>query len=274
MRLGVFTEEAKLYHAEKGYISSSPLRKMRKSPAHFYAAWAGPSADSSHEQEKGTAVHSLILEQDIARYARRPVKADGELVRSNSKEYKEWEASLAPGQVAVAPEFYDNFNAMLDAFCSNKKAMEILEHGKVEKSIYAQDPETGLYIKARPDIWGSGYKADLKSTTNMDMFEKTIYQHGYDYQGVHYEEVDFACTGEVTDHFFFIAFEVVAPFAIKIFELHKDDRKRCKGQRRLWLNEIAACHKDNHWPGYAEEIITTTRPAYMTDDEVSFSGVG
>lgn len=274
MRLGVFTEKAEDYHKERGYISSSPLRKMRKSPAHFYAAWAGPAADTTHEQEKGTAVHSLILEQDIARYARRPVKSDGSIVRSNSAEYKAWEKSLKQGQVPVEPDFYDNFEGMLNAFCSNKKAMEILEHGQVEKSIYSQDAETGLFLKARPDIWGSTYKADLKSTTNMDAFESIIFKNGYDYQAVHYEETDRAWSGKETEHFFIIAFEVAPPFAIKIFELSPQDRARARGQRRLWLNEIGACMKDNHWPSYAEEIITASRPAYMRDDEVSFEEVG
>jgi hypothetical protein len=224
--------------------------------------------------EKGTAIHSLLLEQDIWRYVRRPVKADGELVRTNSKEYKEWEMKLEPGQVPVKPEFFDNFEAMLDAFVANKKAMEMLDKAKVEQSIYAKDPVTMLYIKARPDIWGNGFAADLKSCTSMDSFERNIFAMGYDIQAAHYVETIKAATGEIINEFYFIAYEQYSPFGSQIFKLSESDLNRARQQRHLWLSEVAACMKDNSWPSYSDEIREAIRPAYMQDDEISFAGVG
>ncbi|MEN0060015.1 MAG: PD-(D/E)XK nuclease-like domain-containing protein [Bdellovibrio sp.] len=274
MRLGVFTEKAEDYHAQKAYVSSSPLRKMRKSPAHFYDAWQGENAETTHEMEKGTAIHSLLLEQDIWRYVRRPVKEDGSLVRSNSKEYAAFLTTLTPEQVPVEPEFFDNFEAMLDSFVANKKAMEMLNKAKVELSVYAQDPTTMLYVKARPDIWGAGFAADLKSTTNMDSFERNIFALGYDIQAAHYLETIKAATGEEINEFYFIAYEQKSPFGSQIFRLSESDLNRARGQRHLLLSEVAACMKDNSWPSYSDEIREATRPAYMQDDEVSFAGVG
>ena len=274
MRLGVFQESAEDYHAQKTYVSSSPLRQMRKSPAHFYDAWQGKNENVTHEMEKGTAIHSLLLEQDIWRYVRRPVKADGELIRTNSKEYKEWETRLEPGQVAVKPEFFDNFEAMLDSFVANKKAMEMLEKAKVEQSVYAQDPITMLYVKARPDIWGAGFAADLKSCSSMDSFEANIFRLGYDIQAAHYLETIKAATGEEIEEFYFIAYEQNSPFGSRIFKLSLQDLNRAKSQRRLWLSEVAACMKDNTWPSYTDEIREAVRPAYMQDEDISFAGVG
>lgn len=274
MKTGIFTEAAETYHAQKTYVSSSPLRKMRKSPAHFYDSWQGKAEDVTHEMEKGTAIHSLLLEQDIWRYVRRPVKDDGSLIRSNSKEYKDWESRLDPSQVPVAPEFFDNFEAMLDAFVANKKAMEMLDKAKVEQSVYAQCPRTGLYMKARPDIWGSGFIADLKSTSNMDSFEQNIFRNGYDLQAAHYVETIKACTGEEIEEVYFIAYEQASPFGSKIFKLPVSELNRAKGQHYLWMSEVSACMKDNHWPSYSDEIKEVYRPAYMSDDEVSFAGVG
>lgn len=274
MRLGVFTEKAEDYHAQKAHVSSSPLKQMRKSPAHFYDAWQGKNLNVTHEMEKGTAIHSLLLEQDIWRYVRRPVDAEGKMIRSNSKDYKTWAEKLEPGQVPVEPEFFDNFEAMLDSFVSNSKAMEMLNKAKVEQSVYAQDPATNLYIKARPDIWGAGFAADLKSTTNMDSFERNIFAMGYDVQAAHYLETIKAATGEDITEFYFIAYEQKSPFGSQIFRLSEHDLNRARAQRNLWLSEVAACMKDNSWPSYSDEIREATRPAYMQDDEISFAGVG
>lgn len=273
MRLGVFSEPAEEYHSKKEFVSSSPLKKMRKSPAHFYDAWQGRSQDTTDEMEKGTAIHSLLLEQDIARYVRRPLKPDGSLVRSNSKDYAVF-LEQNPGKTPVDPEFFDNFNAMLDSFVANKKAMEMLEKSQVEKSVYTQCPDTKLYIKARPDIWGHGYMADLKSTTDMDRFERNIFVLGYDIQAAHYIETVKAATGEDITEYYFIAYENKSPFGSQIFKLRYSDIERAKDQRRIWMNEIAVCFKDNQWPCYSEEIREVSRPHWMQDQELSFEGVG
>lgn len=273
MKTGIFTESAETYHKEREHLSSSPLRKMKKSPLHFFDAWRGPAQDSTDEQEKGTATHSLLLEQDIERYARRPQKEDGTLVRSNSKDYAAW-LETVPGKIPVEPEFYDNFYNLLDAFTKNKKAMSILESGEVEKSVYAKDSISGLYIKARPDIWGPGYLADLKSTSNMDLFENQIFALGYDVQAAHYAETVEAATGEKIEEFFFIAVETKSPFASKVFRLSTDHLEDAKRIRRQWITEISACLKDNTWPSYSEEIITVARPNWIDNHAVSFEGVG
>lgn len=274
MKLGTFTEQAEIYHANKGFVSSSPLKKMKKSPAHFYDAWVGANPDVTDEMEKGTAIHSLLLEQDIAKYVRRPVKEDGSLVRSNAKEYKEWLANQKQGAIPVEPEFFDNFSNMLDSFVANKKAMEMLTNAKIENSVYAKCPETELLIKARPDIWGNGYMVDLKSTSNMDQFESNIFKMGYDIQAAHYFETVRAATGEVITEFYFIAYESKSPFGSQIFRLTERDIQKAIGKRREWMNEIAVCVKDNYWPSYSDEIREARRPAYLDEAELSFEGVG
>lgn len=274
MELGVLKNEAaEAYHAKKLFVSSSPLKKMRKSPAHFYEAWQGKAQDTTDEMEKGTAIHSLLLEQDIARYVRRPVKEDGSLVRSNSKDYAVF-LEQNPGKIPVEPEFFDNFYNMLDSFTKNKKAMEMLNHAQVEQSVYAQCPETGLYVKARPDIWGHGYVADLKSTTDMDRFQRNIFVLGYDIQAAHYIETIKAATGEEITEYYFIAYENKSPFGSQIFKLSYSDIQRATQQRRIWMNEIAVCFKDNNWPSYSDEIREVFRPQWMNDEEISFEGVG
>jgi hypothetical protein len=272
----LIVEQAELYHAQKEFLSSTALRKMRISPAHCKAAIDAPPKESTAAQKRGTFYHDLCLEQNVSKYVVRPVDKDGVLVHGQTKIYKEWAASLAPGITPIRPEEHDEMMVALNAFVSNREIMDLYDGARVEHSVYGVDHETGIKIKARPDIWGKGYIADFKTYGVIDRFyEKEVFNKAYDVQLAHYAETIFAATGEVIKDFYIIAFEHEAPFASKVFEIDRDSMRVAREEWRSLMNQYKACSEDNSWPSYPQGVIEVTRPAYLeTDIDVTFEGIG
>lgn len=260
---------ADIYHSQPHFIGSSSIVQMDKSPKHFHQAWTQPASEPSTAQARGTLIHSLLLEQDIARYVRRPLNEKGELVRSNSKEYAAFLAENS-GKVPTHPDDFDQMYAMLTSYCENSRAMAMMRDSAIEHSVFAQDPETGLLLKARPDIWGLGHLADLKSTSNIRGFERQIFTQMYDVRLAHYAKTIEYATGEALDEFFFIAYESSAPYCSKTFRMKSADMKAAKEKWRQLINQVAVCQKNGAWPGYDDSIQLVEKPQFLELEMISF----
>lgn len=260
------------YHAISDAIGSSSLMAMDQSPRHFHHAWTTPG-ESTPARTKGTMLHSLLLEQDIGHYIPRPLNEKGDLVRSNSKEYAEFLAAN-PGKTPIHPDDYEPMYQMLTAFCENKRAMDMMNGARIENSVFAKDPETGLLLKARPDIWGTGYMADLKSTSNIRGFERQIFREMYDVRLAHYAKVIEYTTGEMIEEFFFISYESGAPYCSKIFLMRKSDMEAAKAKWRTLINQVSVCIKNRAWPGFEDSIHLVVRPKFLEEETITFEEVG
>jgi hypothetical protein len=75
MKTGMYLDSSEVYHAEE-HLGSTSVKQMKVSPAHFYEAWKGHKKESKAFDE-GTAVHSVLLEQDMSKFIRRPDGIDG-----------------------------------------------------------------------------------------------------------------------------------------------------------------------------------------------------
>lgn len=267
MKAGIFQEDDVTYHANREAIGSTELRQMLLSPRHFFHAWKGGEVrEPAEAMETGTLLHKLLLEQDVSQFCARPLNEKGELVRSNSKEYAHFLA-CNPGKTPIRPELMKGLYDALDAFTQHDKAMELIEGARIEHSVYAQD-ETGLWCKARPDILGKGYIADLKSTKKLDKnFERSIFSLNYPFQLAHYAQTLADAEVEACQAFFVIGFETQAPFGIKIYSIAPGYITEGIEKRREWLNEISVCMKENKWPSYRNDIIHIERPKYMSPIE-------
>jgi hypothetical protein len=218
-------------------------------------------------------MHSLLLELDINKFAPRPVKEDGSLVRSNSKEYKEWFASIG-NKTPIDPHDYADAMAILSSACNHEKFTRAFELSDKEASFYARH-ENGLYLKARPDMIAKdrSFILDVKSTSNIQSFQKQIFNLGYDIRLVHYAETVRALEGTAIPDLFFFAIESSAPYGCKMFRLSDAARESALLQWQTLTNEIAVCTKEDRWPSYSDEIAEVDRPAWMETPEVDF-GVG
>lgn len=260
------------YHSYRDFIGSSSIVKIDESPKHFHHAWQGPAKDPTAPMIKGTLRHSLLLEQDVSHYVARPLTDKGSLVASNTKDYAAFLAAN-PGKTPIHPADYDEMYEILTAFCENTRALAMMKRSQIEYSVFAQDPETGLLLKARPDIWGAGYMADLKTTSNVGAFERQIFQSMYDVRLAHYAKVIEYTTGEMIEEFFFIVVESSAPHCSKIYRMKSADMDAAKAKWRSLVNQVFACTKTGAWPGFADEIHLVEKPKFFADETISFDEV-
>jgi exodeoxyribonuclease VIII len=242
------------YHAGPG-VSNSGLKLIGdKTPLHFwgrYIAAQRPKFTSTAAMFVGTAFHAASLE---------PHKFDDEYVVANFKDrraagYKAW-AEEQNKHILMAGEM-TNVIGMRRALFEHPVAGGLLRGGgHFEYSAYAEDPETGVLVRARADFMSDGgWIVDLKKTQDASPAgcRKAIENYGYWQQDPFYLDVFALAGGELPRGFVFIFVEEEFPHAVNVVYLTEEDRQR---GRRIYRNNLrlyAQCLERNEWPGYGKQ---------------------
>ena len=110
---------------------------------------------------------------------------------------------------------------MTEAVLAHPEARSLLEQdgNDREVSMFAKDPETGVEMRARFDLYAD-IAADLKTARDASPkgFARAAAQHGYDVQEGWYRDVRKLLTGEL-GRFRFIVVESTAPYLVGVYEL-------------------------------------------------------
>jgi len=264
-------------------VANSDLTTFRRSPAHLIARRETPDKVTPAKLD-GRALHCAILEPDdfLSRYCVLPADAP--------KDQRHHRGAAKPAPATLASiDWWDNWTAsngnriILTAEDYDSKmrvAANVREHpalkayfdtpGQSEVSLFANDPETGTGVKARPDriVTIGGYRVmlDPKSTDDAraDAFSRSAYTYSYFQQAAFYTDVSCWC-GQEIDLFLFIAFEKEAPYGVKVYEVSDDDLEFGRRQYRKALDAYAACVNADEFPCYSTDIEVLTRPAWAKE---------
>lgn len=235
-----------VYHSHPEGISSSGLKLVERSPAHYrYQAARAPS----RAMEIGTAVHTALLEPE--RFAADYVLLKGVKDRRAS-EYKAAVRVHGSERVLVANEA-DQVAGMQEAVLSNPAMSERLNaEGWRELSLFVRDPETGSLVRVRYDLLTvSGIAVDLKSCLDArpDEFSKAIHNYAYDLSAALYTDAFQWATSVPLAAFEFAAVEREMPHGHKLYL--PDETLLQEGRRRYReaLNLFAECERSGDWPG-------------------------
>ena len=230
------------YHRDPALGSTSLKTLATRTPAHYQ--WDKTHPKFSDAFTLGTAVHSVILEDDITQIAL--VEADNWMTKA-AKEAKA--ASLEAGKQPLLSKEWDQVVAMRDAVAAHPVAGALLSGHKAEESVFWD--EDGLTLKCRPDAWQAGMLVDLKTTVNADPseFGKTAHNFGYHQSAAHYIDGVKAATGEELP-FKFVLVEKTAPYFVSVVELDIEainiGRQLNDRAKRIYRE----CVETNTWPGY------------------------
>lgn len=289
-KLGMYFESAEDYHSTPGYISSSSLPALDKSPAHWLDKHNN-GVEPTPAMEGGTFLHALCLEQDVEGFVARPLTDKGTLVPSNSPKYKEFLAENA-GKKPIHPKLFDGAYEVLNAICLNKNFVTTYDECHQEVSFYAQDQENGLCYKARLDNLPKRlvnaikeknvdviremiekaiiYIHDLKSTGQITRFDNYLFASGYDVRLIHYwQTIRLAILNEfglnIGDPWDirFTALESAKPFGSKNIKLRPEDIASAMSTWRRYTNTIAMCYTDGNFPSYSDEWVYASKPTYL-----------
>lgn len=247
-------------------ISSSGLRAIfNQSPAHFFLNWGGnpkmvEREDAAHFRV-GRAVHHLMLGEKFFSklFAVQPTEwpdKDGILSawHNGRTVCKAWNAAReGEGRAVLTKADVVAIKNMVIALEHNPIVQAGALNGLIERSIFWQDKDTGIWLKSRPDsIPGdSGDFVDLKTTVSTQWRDmvRTLGDLGYHAQG------SLICEGARTvlkvknPTFTLIFAEKKPPYCTRVVTLKENDLALGDRQNRKALDTFADCLKNNDWPG-------------------------
>ncbi|PKC86783.1 PD-(D/E)XK nuclease-like domain-containing protein [Bifidobacterium longum] len=184
-------------------IDQSQLKQFLKNPAD----WAYHRLNDDHKptdaMKFGTAFHAYLLgTSDVVSLP------EGESFRS--KDNQKWRADqLEAGNIIVSYNDMQLLKRMKEGIEQTSLMpeypdyMEIIEQGTKEQCIEWKDRQTGLMLKAEPDLIpaGTDYLVDLKTAQKADAesFAKEVINYGYHIQTVFYRAAVAACKPDAFD---------------------------------------------------------------------------
>lgn len=129
----------------------------------------------------GKATHCLMLGDEVFEeaFAIRPdVYSD-----YKTKDARAWrDAVIALGKTPVTPEEIVKIQRMADDAAQNPVVRAGILNGRVERSMFSKDADTGIWLRGRPDtIAADGIYADLKTTSSLSesFLERQAHDCGY-----------------------------------------------------------------------------------------------
>ncbi len=239
-----------IYHADRSCVSSSGLKQILRSPAHFQAYLSGAARKETPAKFLGSAIHAKLLEPHLydAEYVVAPT------VDKRTKEWKEFEIAnankkiLTPDQMAVV-------EGIAFSVSQHTSASTLLRAGLVEHSIIWQDEETGIWCKIRPDClcvdFDTGICLDVKSSDDASptAFPRSCVNYDYDLSAAMYLEGLRQVFKRDFD-FVFLACEKEAPFGCALYGAPDEMLQRGTRRFREALRTLKACNDSNAFPCY------------------------
>ncbi|SFK99885.1 PDDEXK-like protein of unknown function [Pseudovibrio ascidiaceicola] len=272
-------------------ISSSGLRAIANgSPAEYWAtSYLNPEAEPREDKDHfrlGQAAHTLFLgegkfdEQFSVKPATYvdPKTGAEKKWNGNANVCKEWIAEQEQsGKRLLSTEQMHDLKGMAgmlpwQANCPNSGLRNsgmvqsgILD-GAIERSLIWKDPETHIWLKARPDLvdLNDAYPVDLKTTREARKVENSIADLGYNMQAALVAEglrevCDLDCRG-----FAFVFVQTSAPYTVEVVELSEEDLELARRELRRSIRLFADCLNKNEWPAGTGEPRTWITPQWYS----------
>jgi len=246
----------------RSYISSSDIRRLLRSPAHF----RNPAKMESAAMAFGTVVHTFVLEPHVAE-ARYRARADVDGRTKEGKAVRDWEQSLAAQQGVqfVSRADYDAATSIATSVRTHLGATSLLTGGMAEVSGTA-DNFCGINARIRPDYLCDDRIIDLKTCTDArpDAFVRSVMSYGYHIQAAYYLAVAEAIDGKKRK-FYWVAVEKDAPYAVAVYEASDAMLEHGRREYRKAIELYKECAALDLWPAYSQQIQQLELPAWVKE---------
>ncbi len=260
-RDGVFALSMTEYHGQPTVgpsVSSSGLRTIwADSPAHFWCRSRMNPARLPEEDKPhftlGRLAHRLLLEGRTD-FDREFVVRPEQWSDWRSKDAKAWRESVqASGLTVITQEDLELVTGMARSLAAHPMVKAGILDGDVERSLIFKDPETGVWLKSRPDVIPnhSGDLADLKTCQSVatDALQKSLGGFGYQMQAALAGAALKAAAGIDMETFSFVWVEKAPPHCVRVTTLTAEDLLRGRLQNEAATRIFAECCRTGNWPG-------------------------
>lgn len=197
-------------------------------------------------------------------------------IYKNYLEYKKvWRSMVEwSGRTIVYDKDIKIFKAMAAELAKNPLIADGLLDGLVEHSICWPDPETGIWIKIRPDVIpGAVMLGDYKTGRSAHPREisRSIPDYGYDQQLALCMEGIARVLGRRIDSTFLVVQEKTEPYIATVAPVNDDTLWWGARMNRKALNDIKRCLDAGEWPGYGDGApVTVGNPEWRRKQLLSY----
>lgn len=273
-------------------LSSSGLRRViAESP---FAFWKFSDLNPERYAESndsaamalGRGAHCLMLGDEVfdagyiyvpADAPQRPtepqIKArdEGRITDAAAKRFDFWDAfdARAEGRTMLTADQVEKIGRMAGNMKLSRECTEALQGDLMEVSLIWQDRDTGIWLKARPDMIPEKHYdfSDLKTIApqNPDFrraIDKSIRERGYHMQfGL--SAMGFkALTGEAVRSCALVFTQTTKAHECACVSLDADAIYWGQVQMRHAINIVARCMEDRHWPMQIDGILNYALPEH------------
>ncbi len=248
------------YHGDKKFISSTGMKKMKKSPAHFKEE----IMKHSDALDFGTAYHTYILEPEKFNHEIAVLDENNKPFPNSTyakKENKEWKAEFYAsnfGKTIITKDWMNTIEAMGKKLKSHRYAYSLVNKGVAEKSFYAEiELYSGhkIHAKVRPDYLKEKNKVivDLKTARDASQrgFMRAAADLDYHISAALYKLIIDKYFGDsYSFRFVFLAQEKEPPYAFNIFNADTHFLGQGLHECEQLMMLFAECVDRNEWPAY------------------------
>ncbi len=270
------------YHNDPA-ISRSGIMLFMESPYKYWAHYLNPHRppkESTKAMDFGSAFHKFILEpetfadeyvvkpelfkspervllKNVGRPAYEAYKAEkAKIDFINAKAEEDFE-ELSDGKKILTHDDLNELHLMRLALSEHKDAMDLIIGAHYEQSYFWQDQESGLWLKARPDVLHHNMIVDLKTCANAASyaFQRAMVDGGYHIQGAMIREAVRVVEGREINNVINVCIEKVYPYAIGIKIIGEDALRAGHARYKEILMQMKQCFETNVWPSYEPETV-------------------
>jgi PDDEXK-like domain of unknown function (DUF3799) len=259
------------YHKDPvpgGSLSASGARRLLppSCPALFRHYLDHPPEPSA-VFDLGHAAHKLVLGAGPPIVA----LAYGDWRTKEARELRD--RAHAEGETPLLRGEYEQVKAMAEAIRAHPLASVLFapETGEPERSLFWQDPETGVWCRARPD-WLPAWRGasqrliitDFKTTAcaERSSFARSVHKFGYFQQAPFYIDGVRALGLDDDPAFLFVAQEKAPPYLVTVFELDAGALAAGRAFNRRAIEVYRDCKEAGVWPGYSDDIELISLPPW------------
>lgn len=225
------------------------------SPKAFWGRWQwNPDhidPETTNALDFGKAAHCLLLGDEV--FSESFVIRPDEFPDYRTKAAQDWKKKVQEaGKTVITPEQFDRIRLMHADASQYPLIRAGVLNGRIERSMFWKDPETGIWLRARPDAVpdADGVFADLKTASSFseDFLERQIFDAGYFLQAAVTRMV---CRGLGIPFETFTLIYVLNDDVPDTAHVEIDEFDIDRGERvvRWCLRTIRQCLDAGEWPG-------------------------
>jgi hypothetical protein len=182
----------------------------------------------------------------------------------STKAYKAWAADHAH-QTILSADQVEAVERICHSALAKTSIKNLLTGGIAELSAFWQEEHAGhtLTLKCRPDyLPANTVVIDLKTTGDIHGFARTAYSLKYHWSAWLTCRGLTQVTGMLHNTYYFVVVETVEPFDAMVVQVMPEHFELAESEIMALLPQLAACDRDNYWPGFPDEVLSLQMPSW------------